>query len=61
MLSKTFVYVHPKDRTLPVLYSNDKTTHRNITRHHRTERKFCLKTENCIQTVTEWKEGEEDE
>ncbi|HWK24752.1 MAG TPA: hypothetical protein VNS08_17190 [Ureibacillus sp.] len=52
MLSKTFVYIHPRDRAkIPVRHTNQKQTDRNITRHFRTEKQYCLKDLDLITNV----------
>ncbi|WP_139492173.1 hypothetical protein [Brevibacillus dissolubilis] len=54
MLAKTFVYVHKKEQQLPVLHTNQKQTNRNITRHFRTEKQYCLKEDSWIKDISEW-------
>ncbi|TGA96327.1 hypothetical protein E4665_15800 [Sporolactobacillus shoreae] len=52
LLAKTFVYVNKNDRPLvPVRYTNQKQTDRNITRHFRTEKQFCLKKNEDILDI----------
>jgi len=52
MFSKTFVYIHPRDRNkIPVRHTNQKQTDRNITRHFRTEKQYCLKDLDLITDI----------
>lgn len=54
MMSKTFVYI--REPQIPVLLSNQKWTNRNITRHYRTEKQYCLKDDHWIQEISlEWR------
>lgn len=59
MISKTFVYIHPKEDQLPVLNSNNKDTNVGITRHYRTEKQFCLKDDSFIKHIYIWEKRKE--
>ncbi|PFW00286.1 hypothetical protein COL08_00765 [Priestia megaterium] len=52
MLSKTFVYIHKKSRQMPYRHTNQKKTDRDITRHFRTEKQFCLKDDNLVKKIS---------
>lgn len=59
MLAKTFVYIHPADAQIPVRYSNDRES-RDVTKHFRSERQYCLKDDTWITpgSFKSWEEGD---
>ncbi|MCM2979230.1 hypothetical protein M3592_28025 [Priestia aryabhattai] len=52
IVAKTFVYALPHEsRAIPVRYTNQKQTDRNITRHYRTEKQYCIKNHTLIKNI----------
>lgn len=51
IISKTFPYIHPKEKQVRYLLSNDKTTHRDVTRHYRTEKQYCVRDSSIIKSI----------
>lgn len=52
MVAKTFVYVLPNEvNQVPVRYTNNKETDKNITRHYRTEKQYCIKNHSLIKNI----------
>ncbi|MGX4607603.1 hypothetical protein [Priestia sp. JNUCC 25] len=52
IVAKTFVYALPhENKVIPVRYTNQKKTDRNITRHYRTEKQYCIKDHALIKNI----------
>jgi hypothetical protein len=54
MMSKTSVHINKHERQFPIKLTNQKEVDRDITRHYRTEKQYCLKDNNWIVDISEW-------
>jgi hypothetical protein len=55
LISKTFVYVHPKERQIRYVFSNEKIDPFDVTRIYRTEKQYCIKDQGIITDIREIK------